>query len=129
MLYQRIRRSKFNSSYTNFNQSTVYNSIYYLKNKNVEKAKKLEKIVFVTKKIAIKDKQVNFKELPVIDWIRKIKEYASRKRKKVVNKSQYLFSVLVNGFKEYLCSSTNNSYRPKTKKVIVLEWEETPKKN
>lgn len=102
-------------------------ALFYLAGKNVEKAKELEKTIFATKKIAIKDKQVNFKELPIIDWIKKIKEYASHK--KVINKSQYLFSALVNEFKEYLCPSTNNSYKPKNnKKVIVPEWEETPKK-
>lgn len=101
--------------------------LFYLANKNVEEAKELEKTIFATKKIAIKDKQVNFKELPIIDWIRKIKEYASRK--KVMNKSQYLFSALVNEFKEYLCPSTNNSYKANNnKKVIVPEWEEAPKK-
>lgn len=101
--------------------------LFYLANKDVEEAKELEKTIFATKKIAIKDKQVNFKELPIIDWIRKIKEYASRK--KVVNKSQYLFSALVNEFKEYLCPSVNNSYKPKNnKKVIRPEWEEAPKK-
>lgn len=101
--------------------------LFYLADKDLEKAKELEKTIFATKKIAIKDKQVNFKELPIIDWIRKIKEYASRK--KVVNKSQYLFSALVNEFKEYLCPSTNNSYKAKSnKKVIVPEWELNPKK-
>lgn len=101
--------------------------LFYLACKDVEKAKELEKTIFATKKIAIKDKQVNFKELPIIDWIRKIKEYANRK--KVINKSQYLFSALVNEFKEYLCPSTNNSYKPKNnKKVIVPEWELNPKK-
>ena len=101
--------------------------LFYLADKDIDKAKKLEKTIFATKKIAIKDKQVNFKELPIVDWIRKIKEYANRK--KVVNKSQYLFSALVNEFKEYLCPSVNNSYQPKhSKKVIIPEWEETPKK-
>lgn len=102
-------------------------ALFYLAGKNVEKAKELEKTIFATKKIAIKDKQVNFKELPIIDWIKKIKEYASRK--KVINKSQYLFSALVNEFKEYLCPSVSNSHKPKqNKKVIRPEWEEAPKK-
>lgn len=100
--------------------------LFYLADKDVEKAKELEKTIFATKKIAIKDKQVNFKELPIIDWIRKIKEYANRK--KVINKSQYLFSALVNEFKEYLCPSVNNSKPKQNKKVIMPEWELNPKK-
>lgn len=101
--------------------------LFYLAGKNVEKAKELEKTIFATKKIAIKDKQVNFKELPIIEWIKKIKEYANRK--KVINKSQYLFSALVNEFKEYLCPSENGSYKAKSnKRVIIPEWELNPKK-
>lgn len=94
---------------------------------DVDKARKIERHIFGAKKTAIKDEYIDFKQVPISAWIRKICRYI----KKANDKRKYLFNSLINEFKEFFgkdVQDTNNSYRPKAKKVIVPEWEEAPKK-
>lgn len=91
--------------------------------KNIKNAKMLEKVIFASKKIAT-EKHIDFKSIPLVSWISKIFKYA----KNAKNVKQYIFSSLINEFKELLEPETIIISKKPTfntqKPVIIPEWEE-----